>query len=95
MEDFQSVTGLHVNSKKSAILTLGIWTVAALQRLSTVPLLIQKWYKYLGVKLGSVSPSKAYNPALRKALGRAYAMQKWDLALEERVALLQQWILPC
>ena len=54
---------------------------------------MQKWYKYLGVKLGDV-PSDAYSPALQKALGRAYAMQNWDLTLEERVTLLQQWIPP-
>ena len=36
---------------------------------------VQKWYKYLGVKLGNVSPSEAYNPALQKPLSKAYAMQ--------------------
>ena len=69
MEQFQHITGLNVNPKKSAILTLGIWTVAALRDLASVPLPVQKCYKYLGVKLGNVSPSEAYNIALQKALG--------------------------
>ena len=90
MTEFQDITGLRVNLKKSAILKLGIWTVSALQTLAMVPLPIQKWCKYLGVKLGDVSPSDAYTPAMQKALGQAYAMQHWDLTLDKRVALLQQ-----
>ena len=94
MTEFQVITGLKVNPSKSAILILGAWSAAAIQTVALVPLPIKKWYKYLGVKLGDVSPYEAYQPALQKAIGRAYAMQKWDLSLDERVALLQQWILP-
>ena len=93
MTEFQVITGLKVNPSKSAILVLGAWSGAAVQTVAMVPLPIKKWYKYLGVKLGDISPYEAYQPALQKAIGRAYAMQKWDLSLDERVALLQQWIL--
>ena len=36
----------------------------------------------------------AYSHALQKAMGRAFAMQSWDLSLAERVLLLKLWILP-
>ena len=94
MTEFQVITGLKVNPSKSPMLILGAWSPAAIQTVALVPLPIKKWYKYLGVKLGDVSPYEAYQPALQKAIGRACAMQKWDLSLDERVALLQQWILP-
>ena len=87
MTEFQVITGLEVNPSKSAILVLGAWSGAAVQTVATVPLPIKKWYKYLGVKLGDISPYEAYQPALQKATGRAYAMQKWECRLKCRAMI--------
>ena len=37
---------------------------------------------------------EAYGPAHQKAAGRAFSMQPLALSLQERVELLQRWILP-
>ena len=44
--------------------------------------------------MGTKAAEEAYGPALRKAIGCTFSMQSWALSLEERVELLQSWILP-
>ena len=54
-----------------------------MQLLST-GLAIKPSYKYLGIQFGDATAEtaeEAYSHALQKAMGRAFAMQKWALSL--------------
>ena len=94
LKAFSKYSGLMVNHKKSAILLKGHWTESLKVQLLSTGLQFQDSYKYLGIEFGHVTPEVAYSHALQKAMGRAFAMQSWDLSLAERVLLLKLWILP-
>ena len=94
LKAFSKYSGLMVNHKKSAILLKGHWTESLKVQLLSTGLQFQDSYKYLGIEFGHVTPEVAYSHALQKAMGRAFAMQSWDLSLAERVPLLKLWILP-
>ena len=94
LELFSGFSGLSINSDKSGILLAGIWDDAAKSLFSYIDIKISSSYKYLGVKLGHVSPSEAFAPAMQKAIGRALSMRHSKLTLRERVFLLKICILP-
>ena len=94
LKAFSKYSGLMVNHKKSAILLKGHWTESLKVQLLSTGLQFQDSYKYLGIGFGHVTPEVAYSHALQKAMGRAFAMQSWDLSLAERVLLLNLWIIP-
>ena len=94
LERFSIFSGLHINLDKSGILLAGIWDDAAKSLFSCTNIKVCSSYKYLGVKLGYVSPEEAFAPAMQKAMGRALSMQHWKLTLRERVFLLKLWIRP-
>ena len=89
LKAFSKYSGLMVNHKKSAILLKGHWTESLKVQLLSTGLQFQDSYKYLRIGFGHVTPEVAYSHALQKAMGRAFAMQSWDLSLAERVLLLK------
>ena len=91
---FTEHSGLHINHSKSMLLLTGVWTDVQISQLIPTKLPIIDRYKYLGVFCGHVNEDTWYEPALRKALGRAFAIQSWALSFPERVMLLKLWILP-
>ena len=93
LERFSIFSGLSINSYKSGILLVGIWNDATKAFFSCIDIKVCSSYKYLGVKLGYVSPEEAFAPAMQKAMGRALSMQHWKLTLRERGFLLKLWIL--
>ena len=85
---------MFTNLDKSSILLKGQWDpVHRVQFLSKGLKIVEK-YKYQGIVLGAKTTEEAYGPALRKATGRSFSMQPWSLSLDDRVELLQIWILP-
>ena len=63
-------------------------------QLYSIGLKIANKYKHLGIILGANTAEEMYGLALRKATEPTFSMQSWVLSLEERVELLQFWILP-
>ena len=51
--------------------------------------------KYLGVRMGNVSPDFAFAFPLGEAQRRASSIASYGLSLKERILLLKTWILPC
>ena len=82
---FTDHSGLHINHSKSALLLKGVWTNVQVSQLIPTK---------LPIVFGHVNEDTLYEPALQKALGRAFAMQSWALSFPERVMLLKLWILP-
>ena len=51
--------------------------------------------KYLGVRMGNVTPDSAFAFPLGEAQRRAGSIASYGLSLKERILLLKMWILPC
>ena len=94
LDIFSDTTGLTVNLPKSALLLKGSWTPDLHTSLHTTKISVKDRFKCLGVLMGHISSEAAYDPALQKALGRAFSMQHWNLSLSERVKFIKLWILP-
>ena len=90
LRTYADYVGLRLNHKKSAFLLKGYWSDKHTQLLRRTGVDVKTHVKYLGVLFGEVSPEKAYAPLLARA---SYAASL-RLTLPERVALLQEWILP-
>ena len=86
--------GLTLNLEKSALLLKGPWSDDSIAQLQTHGIPVKQKTKYLGNLIGHVTPEEAYAPLLARALKRAQFMKALPLTLDERVALLQEWVLP-
>ena len=71
----------HVESVKDKQLLLGIPIVDSV--------------KYLGLRMGNVTPDSAFAFPLGAAQRRASSIAAYGLSMQERILLLKTWILPC
>ena len=88
------VVGLTTNLSKSAFLIKGCWTEDQKKALHSFGIPIKDRVKYLGILIRHVTSDEAYAPLIARALKRATFMKQLPLNLPERVALLQEWVLP-
>mmetsp|Transcript_112900 Transcript_112900/g.196005 ORF Transcript_112900/g.196005 Transcript_112900/m.196005 type:complete len:167 (-) Transcript_112900:345-845(-) len=86
-DTFSGTTGLSLNSSKSGILVKGSWVPVLVLSLRIMKIPVKNRCKYPDVFIGHISPEVAYDPALQKALGRAFSVQDSKLSLAERVEL--------
>ena len=86
--------GLKLNHKKSAFILKGVWIEKHRNLLLGLGVNIKESVRYLGIQLGHVSPEEAYAPLLARMQARAIFAAHLPLSLPERVALLQQCIIP-
>ena len=91
---FAYYTGLNDNFAKSYLILKDEWTSEQKLLLARTSMQVNDSAKYLGVNFGEVTPQQAFAPAIQKAMLWAPAMQRWDIALAKRPALLELWVLP-
>ena len=93
VQEFSTFSGLHTNLDKSNILLQGRWDATHRLQLLSTGLKIAKRYKYLGDHLRCQNGRRGVRPNAVKG-DWAFSMQSWAMSLEERVELLQSWMLP-
>ena len=86
--------GLVLDLGKSAFLVKGQWNEKYRQKLLSFVLPIKEKVNYLGILIGDTTSDEAYAPLVARAFQRAQFMKQLSLTQAERVALLQESILP-
>ena len=93
-QQFAYHTRRKVNADKSYLILKCECTCEQNLLLTCTCMHVKDFAKYLGVKFGEVAPQKAFSHPIQRAMFRTLAMQHWDIALTERLALLELLILP-